>query len=427
MNQPHVTNNPGVRTAGWLLVGICLAWSAGLAINVLLLGQTYSAAEAGGLRLPGCTAAGSPCDVVLGHPASRVFGIALTLWGLEFYAVATLTLVVLRWTPSLAGALLLAVVASAGAVTGVWLFIVMRTQIGSYCPWCVALHACNLIAFVLAVGRVQTLWDVQQKQRRETGQPASSKRPIVGAVAAGGLVASVTLTMLAWGAGQATLTILPFEAGQPTFAELLFASEQPAGSRPAEISTILGDPNSTHRVVLFSCFTCSQCRLVHGFLEQLLARPGANFCVEVRMAPLDPACNPAWPPGKASPEHERACATAETALGVAAAAPAAFAEFAEWLFGHQGKLTEAALAAEAARIADASEVDAVAEGDSANDQVGRSALVQQRLANDVHLTQRLGIKAVPRLVLPTGVVQGTFTTKNLAELLAREFGELLKD
>ena len=111
-------------------------------------------------------------------------------------------------------------------------------------------------------------------------------------------------------------------------------------------------------------------------------------------------------PGFAA-SHASSKESAEAALEVAAVDPAAFHEFAQWLFAHQGQLTEQAITAEAHRRV----------GAAAFDEAIDSPRLRARVIRDVELARQLDVTSVPRLALPTGLVQGTFTARNLAELL----------
>ena len=86
----------------------------------------------------------------------------------------------------------------------------------------------------------------------------------------------------------------------------------------------LGDAAARHVLVEYFDYQCPACRLMRGFLEELVARHPDEICVLVLPVPLEAACNTRLD-GLAAP-HPGSCYLARLALAVWREASGAFPE-----------------------------------------------------------------------------------------------------
>jgi uncharacterized membrane protein len=98
---------------------------------------------------------------------------------------------------------------------------------------------------------------------------------------------------------------------------------------------LIGSPEAPHVLVEMVSYDCKHCRKTHGSVKRALARYGNQVAIILMVIPLDRECNKLVTSAAAS--HRGACATARTALGVAAIRPSAFAKFHDWLMADEEK------------------------------------------------------------------------------------------
>lgn len=375
------------------LLAVGLLLDGGLIWHLSAVGQ-----DAG---LPGCSLSGLSCDEVLNSPYGRVLGISLAWWGAVYHFILIVTVLVATRLPQIPARLMVAVAAIPGATAAVWLVIVMKTQIGSFCLWCLAVHAVNLTLLLTAVYQAQVAWD--RDKGTKWGEPPSSRGLLIAGAFTGCALAAWQIAMLALFHDPIQLVVEPV-AGKPSpLSELSVTVD------PQPLITMLGDPQSSRRIVVFSCLTCRECRKVHRMLAAIQHKASPSLRIELRFAPLSPECNPAHTAvKKTSVEHRNACQLAHLALAVAASRPSQFAGYVEWLFERQHNLPISAAQAEAERRCGAGALNAALDG----------LAVNERLAHDVELAQLFQVVSVPQIFVKDGRLSGTVSTVTLQAALA---------
>lgn len=117
---------------------------------------TLTAAHAMNLKLP-CGAA-KGCDVLIGHPSSKWFGVPVAVFGLAAYLVLVAIALGILWrSPKTKRALSLAGlgISFLGLAASGWLTFVAVAQIKVVCPWCLASAGIMLVTFLLYAALVQ--------------------------------------------------------------------------------------------------------------------------------------------------------------------------------------------------------------------------------------------------------------------------------
>ena len=109
----------------------------------------------GGETLAGCGGGGAGCDEVLGSRWSQWLGIPVSLAGVGVYlAIFIATWMVppgrAPWVRRIGRWLTLSLVPLA-ASAGIWFSALQWFELGSFCPYCLAVHACGLTIFVLVM------------------------------------------------------------------------------------------------------------------------------------------------------------------------------------------------------------------------------------------------------------------------------------
>ncbi len=378
----------------WVLVVL------GAVLDIELLLHRRSA-EAG--SLPGCSLTGFQCEDVLSSPYGRVLGFSLAWWGLAYYSALGFGLVIASWLPELLARLSLAVATVPGAASAVWLIAIMQTQIGSYCLWCLALHAVNIGLLSAAIYQCRAAWNRQRTVAMRDSVPSASGRLLLASLIAGSVLAIWQVTVLALFHDPVGMFTTPVAGHPAPMNELSIAADE----HPS--ATVLGNPKSPQQIVIFSCLTCTECRRVHRMLTGVQRRTGHLYRIELRFAPLSPECNPVYGAATSvSPEHQHACSLARLSLAVAIANESQFAEYVEWLFHHQKGLTPPEAQQEAERLCGAAQLKKAA----------ASLEIDERLARDVELARQFNVDSVPQIFVAGGQLTGTLTKRGLQDVLA---------
>ncbi|NIL96381.1 MAG: thioredoxin domain-containing protein, partial [Planctomycetales bacterium] len=428
------SDRPGLRL-WWSLWGLLLL---GVILTLLLVWQQrlygQSATDGIMMPLPGC-GPGQPCEAVLTSPYGRVLGKPLSYWGLAFYGLVAVTLLIsaFAWQLPIAPpfSLMLPVVTSIGFTAAVWTSGVMFFVLGQFCGYCVALHVVNVALFGVSIEYAREDWRIRQRRRWEVALPPFPSTPVAVHVFLGLLVATTQVLAMSMFHGRVTtakrLTLGPTTLGVRKLAaqplKLLSLDDGAAAGadgepesdgdgRPETIWTILGSRDAPYRLVVYSCPTCPTCAALHKVLSEIVARYPQQLRVDVRFWPLWHTCNDAVPKGSVSDRHRAACDLVRYALAVAAVDPEAFPGYLDWLYGRAADVNEP-LAETEARV----RVD-----QEAFDKARDSVAVWQRFNDDIELGYRLGLTSVPQLFLEQGQVYGGVTVENLDQLLTRLYG-----
>ena len=285
-----VVNPPSKRLVGLLTLLIAGA----LGVSVYLLVGALSGTQ-GVSGVPGC-GAGSGCGAVLSSRWATWFGLPVSLPAVVLDAALLAGCLVLlvkprAWRPWMAAAMSVGAGALLGA--GAWFLYLQAVELGAFCKFCLAAHACGIMFAVLALAFLP--------------RPPMGRR--VG-LAALGLVLAMALP-----AGQ---LLLP---GRTSRVERVAVLGGQIELDPTKLP-ILGEPDAEIVAVYLFDYTCPHCRKMHEYLGVARSHFGDRLAILTLPAPLDAACNDEYL--ATPPQHENACGLAELALASWRADPAAF-------------------------------------------------------------------------------------------------------
>jgi uncharacterized membrane protein len=277
----------------------------GLGINLLLLFWKLTDPAAG---LVGCGGAGG-CQEVLTSKWSQVFDLPVTLPGALVYA-----LILLSQNPRFEKLLAPSLAILTGGV--IWFLSVQLWILHQLCPWCLAAHLIGAIVVVLGL--------------------RLAKRPFIRPIIAGVLATGLLIVSQVLGPTPATHRI------DETSTTLIAAPIHARGDgRKIEFNhgrkiydrdalPCIGSPKAPQVLVEYFDYQCPSCRIMHGFLESLIAKHPDQLALIVLPMPLDGACNHQLTPAESI--HPGSCQLARIALAVWRKQPARFPEIHRALF-----------------------------------------------------------------------------------------------
>ena len=283
-----------------LRCSIRLTATSGLLLCALLW---WWKVRAGVLEIAGC-GGGSGCANVLASRWSQVLMVPVSAPAAGIYL---LTLVA-TWKPRRDLFAALAVCLGGAAL---WFLLLQVFALHSFCPWCLASHACGVLTSIGLLAASRHL-------------PRLSAAPgwILGSGTLAALVAAQILGPAPANFRVENLRSLP-PADTTAAPDFTLAGGAPRhGSHPLPR---LGPPTSVTvkaSVALYFDYTCPSCRTLQQHLDALLAAYPGQISVVLLPVPLDRSCNPFLPsdvPGKPG-----ACDLARLALAAWLAAPDRF-------------------------------------------------------------------------------------------------------
>ncbi|UUO09082.1 thioredoxin domain-containing protein [Blastopirellula sp. J2-11] len=273
----------------------------------------------------------SSCHDVLTSEWSKWFTLPVSVVGFALYASAlgilVMTLCPIPEETRQQGGQFVVILMTLAAASAVWFIGIQAGVLGKFCPYCMAAHACSLIAVVLA-------WIAFPPQVRQA--------------TSAGVVSFLGLVLLVFGQVAMPEPEGPRNAvvqlEQRLKVELRLKSpeeETTEKSRPylfagdsVEIDTyawpILGDPEAEFVVIDVMDYTCDYCRDASHFLDEARKQYDGKLAVIVMPLPLSHHCNAYVP--ETEPEHESACQLAYLAINLWRNKPEDFDEFHHWLF-----------------------------------------------------------------------------------------------
>jgi uncharacterized membrane protein/protein-disulfide isomerase len=333
--------------------------------------------------------------------------------------------------------------ATLAAGAAVWFIALQLLALKSFCPYCMAIHACGLalamfvfwfapihwrsaraldsdpIARTLGGGVVLILVGFVGVGGLIGGQiaiaPPSRKHEIIAIPVSEGpkLGAKPSESMGCTGAAGASAGPTPESASRPV--DDPWAKPGPhrrialAGGRATvdvnEVP-ILGDPGAKNVVVELFDYTCPECRSLHHRMREARERYGDRLAVALLPTPRNASCNKYVLVTK--PPHELACEYARLALAVWNVRPVAFAEYHNWLMDPPDPPS----------LADARR--------QATELIGRDALenalgserIDRQIEDDARIYHATGQNAIPTLLVKDFVLIGSpSTTDKLCEAL----------
>ncbi|QGJ68717.1 Hypothetical protein PBC10988_3780 [Planctomycetales bacterium 10988] len=422
--EPQTSTTATPFPGGKLWAVLFLLWLVGIACNSVLAWQYYQLTLSDTpLDLPGCGATEAlDCNSVIGSPYGRLAGFSLTTFAFGYYAIQFVLLIWARREGrsrvGLFPVLGLPAFASTAVIMGGWAAATMHFRLESYCIWCLAVHATNLLFFLFAAAFARAVYQYQRAESVTASQKVVGRGPIFATVLAIILMASWQTFLLANYHGepqmadeelpQDLMQILVLEADAKDTSEEE-ASETENSSEV--IWTNLGSREASNKIVFFACYTCPHCKAVFNVLEEILKEHPDDLRVDLRMNPLWSDCNPYISPEVQEERHQYACQAALVGIAIAEAAPEKFEEYSEWAFRHQTHLTPYLLEQKGRELL----------GEATFDELYQSDEIKDRLAKDMQLSGRVKVAIVPQLYLGKRRLSGAITRVKLLEILDEEF------
>ncbi len=291
---------------------------AGFGLNLLLLFWKLTDPADG---IVGCGGAGG-CSEVLASKWSQVFGIPVTVPGALLYGLILLSLhprFVCLLAPSLA-------ILTGGVV---WFVSVQLWVLHHLCPWCLAAHAVGVIVVVLGIMHLKA-------------------EPSLRAVGIGVIATLLLIATQVFGPSPTThrieetttdMTSTPIHA-RGDGRKIEFNNGRKVYDRDALPS--IGSSKAPQVLVEYFDYQCASCRIMHGFLDSLIAKHPDQVALLVLPMPLDGACNHQLTPAESI--HPGSCQLARIALAVWRVEPTRFPEIHRALFADPAPNESAAMA-----------------------------------------------------------------------------------
>ena len=321
------------------------------------------------VSLAGGTAVGcgpdSNCQEVLSSRWAHWLGVPVSGLALLVYAGVFATLWIARSTGqpaqrrwAEAGLVMLATMVAGAAL---WFVGAQVWLIGAVCPYCLAAHACGLVAAAILLPGLCACSDSAMRRPQRTravlaglgslgvliaGQalhepPTHEVKTIPGALvshstspvpATNALPASAPPAPLS--VATASLPSAPATAPPPTMPSLVPRRLLTLHGGQFEVDLrevpLLGSPDAPHTVVSLFDYTCSHCRVLHHHLAEVLATFSNELAIVCLPVPLNTNCNPVV--RRNDPANTYACEYAQLALAVWRTNRTQFRAFDTWLF-----------------------------------------------------------------------------------------------
>lgn len=259
-------------------------------------------------RLPGCGFGGG-CDALTRGEWGRVPALGWPVSVVGFAYFAGLAAAGIATGARIGGATRWVVRLGAAASVG---YVGLMVALGSFCPYCAAAHAGNLVA-----------WFVLERRAAPGGRAGLAPLVGVSALALLALVPSL-------GSRRATLDRADADRLDASVEEIVGGDAE----RPLlETRFVRGPAGAPIRVVMFTDYQCEDCARFEGLLEEILAERG-DVSLAVKHFPMCTDCNP----NAAHNEHQNACwaARAVEAAGELGGNDA-FWKMHDWLFSVDGQ------------------------------------------------------------------------------------------
>lgn len=370
-----------------IVVALCLA---GLTISVSLAVSHYRVHTDQGYQSFCALSKTVNCDTVSSSAYAVLWGLPVAVWGLAGYGFL-LILVGLTIGDPPAGRPTWAFVVPISALFSLSSLVfagISTFKIGSYCLLCVATYAINF--FLVYMG-----WIIRRRNGSQSFRPALiaslrflwlKRRVSLPAITA---FAATFLTVLIWFPAY-------WDAPPPAVA-LRAKTGVTAKGHPW-----VGAEHPLLEIVEFSDYQCFQCRKMHHYLRQLVARHPEKIRLVHRNYPMDHEFNPIV----GEPFHVGSGQMA--LLAIHAAASGKFLEVNDLLFHWVTNLQKIRLAE-------------MAERTGLDPQLLAAALqhepYRQHLLNDIRDGMRLGIVGTPSYLINGRVYEGSIPAEILEPLI----------
>ena len=437
-------------------------WSILLALaSVIAIGVSGYLAYVGltSSKIAGCGGQLFDCSHVTSSRWSLWFGIPVSLLAVGLYVGLLGALFVgssKRFTSSIRqlGWALVTVLAIAAGLSAIWFVSLQVFVLNHLCAYCLAAHACGLVAAAAVV------W---LKPTYAVGAKLVSVASLIGvATLIGGQLLTVpptTYQIEAFEAPAASdVEVFEFEApvapaadtvapslsfdfpstlqfkqaiaavlspsaaltsqvNQPqanqqstaAATEESAASDKPKERRLVAINggtvkldvaqwPVAGSASAKYIFAEMFDYSCPHCRETHAAIKSAKKKLGEDVAVVVLPIPLNTACNGNIP--KTNPRFTESCEISKLAVAVWRVDASKFTEFHNWMFSAEKAPTYQMAKAHADKLVDTVKLDK---------EIG-SGVPGQYIAKTVELYKRAGKGDVPKLMFPTTSIVGKFTS-----------------
>lgn len=367
---------------------VTFRWAIVRLLSLLALGVSgylFTLSLSGG-SVAGCSWSDAvDCDAAIASAWGKWFGVSVALGGLVCYAVMLVGSLLAGTKNPRVDALgwrLLEFATPLALGAAVWFIAVQAVALDAWCPYCLLVHACGLIAAVLVLTLRRSATGLAPARLQPFGAPNVAPRattplppPAIGAPT---LIGVLSIAVLVLGQvffptnlvktvsaasiqGEFNLTAedepaeTPIEEPGPdeppaeepaaTVSSVTRIEQRPKGSRVVQLlegkfkleiyeHALLGDPNAEHVIVEFFDYGCPHCRHLHELMGEARQRFGDQVAIVMFPYPLESRCNPTLI--RTRPTSRGSCKLTELALAVFQANPNAFPPMHEFLMTGKG-------------------------------------------------------------------------------------------
>jgi uncharacterized membrane protein len=399
--------------------------------------------------LAGC-GSGSGCDKVLHSRWAYWLGLPVSLPAVLAYA-GLIGLTFLARKPQTPdnerGLWAVIVVVSIVVVTAaLWFIALQMIVIHAFCPFCMGVHSCGLLASVFCLKSIPFATDpttpmwTSGSGKRGVPWGAALILVLIGLVGASALVGGQLLVQK-----QRNLVVTPPQAGGPSKKPVTVAAnpgtsaaapstgapiEQPASpnarlAAPRLLSLydnrfnlrldyvpILGSPDAPHVAVYLYDYSCPHCRELHAILATAQRQFSNDLAVVLLPMPMSTNCNPVIPSSFFSSSNS--CEFARLGLALWLANPEAQHRFDAWFFAPDKSPTLEQAREYAAQLVGTEKLQSTLADPWVQEQINTDCLIYH--AN----WQASGRPAMPQLILGEAVSIGPLNSvEHLLVLLNR--------
>jgi protein-disulfide isomerase/uncharacterized membrane protein len=386
---------PWVEPPRWSTWLLGMAASAGLALGSVATWVHHRISSSGGTYTSFCNVNEVVnCDSVVTSAYGSLFGVPVSAWAVGFYGILLALVVAAGGPPSerrnraRADAFAWAV---AGTLFSAYLALVSAFVLKAVCLLCAGLYAASAVALGAAWIQASPLREAVRRLLERWH--AVSRHPGL-ATAVVGAVAGVFIVS-GWLGAQTRLTREQVFRSNPQFYDWYTA--QPILDTPIEGGYAHGPENAPIQLVEFSDFECPHCAQAYVTLKDLLPRYQNQVRFLYHNFPLSNDCNSAI----SQKGHEHACRAAMA--GDCAAQQGRFQPYSNLLFANQGNLDDKSLTGYAKQAG--LDVDAF-------DKCLNSTAAAERVADDIKLGQKAGVRSTPTFFINNRRVEGNMTYEN---------------
>jgi hypothetical protein len=296
----------------------------------------------------------------------------------------------------------------------VWFVALQLFVIKALCPYCMAAHACGLIAAVILLSLAPVHEPPEKPWQREKDVYVIPKQARASAVAGLAAVGVLIAGQALYRPAEVKVTSIGDAKLKQTPAARIFEIDQGHFKFNMNEGPLMGSPSAPHAIVSLFDYTCHFCRNTHHELKAIQNRFSNQLAIVSLPMPFDSACN--YTVNNTQPVHANACEYARLGLAVWFANRHAHEQFDDWLFEpeHPPELTIARQ--RAADLVGADRLQAALTNKLVTDYL--------QLGINIYATNyyRRRQGSLPQLLVGTNVIAGRNVIPELLSRLETQFG-----